>query len=158
MWQIALVALLVLALAVIAVLVALSYLSQRPGNLGVTDGKLAPCPDTPNCVCSQTADVAHHMPPWKYTCPDEMVLPTLKKIVAESPRTQIVTEKDDYLYVEFTSLLFRFVDDVEFYIDKEKKMIHFRSASRAGKNDLGVNRKRMELLRRTFYDETVPYE
>jgi uncharacterized protein (DUF1499 family) len=157
MWQLALLVPLVLALAVVGLLVTLSLLAQRPTNLGVADGKLAPCPDTPNCVCSQATDAAHAMPPWKYTCPDVLVMPALKKIVAESPRTQIVTEKEDYLYVEFTSLLFRFVDDVEFSIDKENKLIHFRSASRAGKGDLGVNRKRMEELRRKFYDNTVPF-
>jgi uncharacterized protein (DUF1499 family) len=96
------------------------------------------------------------MPSWKYTCPDELVMPALKKIIAESPRARIVTETDDYLHAEFTSLVFRFVDDVEFYIDRRFKLVLFRSASRAGHSDLGVNRRRMEELRRKFYDNTVP--
>ncbi len=127
-----------------------------PTNLGLHDGQLAPCPNSPNCVNSEAPDAAHGIPPWGYTCPDELVMPALKKIVAESPRARIVTETDDYLHVEFTSLVYRFVDDVEFYIDKPNKMVHFRSASRAGQSDFGVNRKRMEELRHKFYDNTVP--
>ena len=54
---------------------------------------------------------------------------------------------ESYLHYEFTSLLLRFVDDVEFVFDDEAKTIHFRSASRTGYGDLGVNRARMEQVR-----------
>ena len=156
MWQIALLVSLFLLLGGVAFMFALSFLAKKPTNLGVTDGKLAPCPDMPNCVCSQATDAEHGMKPWAYTCPDALVMPALKKIVAESPRATVVTETGDYLYVEFASALFRFVDDVEFFIDRDQKVIHFRSASRAGKSDLGVNRKRMEELRRKFFGNTIP--
>jgi uncharacterized protein (DUF1499 family) len=46
--------------------------------------------------------------------------------------------------VEFRSALFRFVDDVEFVLDDSARVIHFRSASRAGYYDFGVNRRRMQ--------------
>jgi len=55
--------------------------------------------------------------------------------------------------VEFTSALFRFVDDVEFYFMKKQAdttIIHIRSASRIGYSDLGVNRKRIEKIRNKF--------
>jgi uncharacterized protein (DUF1499 family) len=71
----------------------------------------------------------------------------LATIVRSLPRTTVVTETDAYLYVEFTSALFRFVDDVEFFADGNAKLIHVRSASRLGKSDLGVNRKRIEAIR-----------
>ena len=51
-----------------------------------------------------------------------------------------------YLHYEFTSLLLRFVDDVEFLFDEATKTVHFRSASRTGYSDLGVNRRRMEQM------------
>ena len=60
---------------------------------------------------------------------------------------KLVEEDESYLHYEFTSLLLRFVDDVEFLFDDEAKTIHFRSASRTGYGDLGVNRKRMEQVR-----------
>jgi len=46
--------------------------------------------------------------------------------------------------------LFRFVDDVEFYFEDQEKVIQFRSSSRLGHSDLGVNRKRMETIREKF--------
>ena len=60
-----------------------------------------------------------------------------------SPRARLVQESDNYLRYEFSSFVFRFVDDVEFFVDDGKKLIHFRSASRVGHSDLGANRKRM---------------
>jgi uncharacterized protein (DUF1499 family) len=74
----------------------------------------------------------------------------LIKIVRSMKRTRIVIQKDCYLYVEYISAVWRFVDDVEFSFDEEKKVIHFRSASRLGKSDLGVNRDRMEEVRKRF--------
>ena len=56
---------------------------------------------------------------------------------------------DEFLHIEFTSKIFRFVDDVEFYFD-EPGVIHFRSASRIGHSDMGVNRDRMEEIERLF--------
>ncbi len=69
------------------------------------------------------------------------------------PRTKLVEEDESYLHYEFTSLLLRFVDDVEFLFDDESKTIHFRSASRTGYGDLGVNRKRMEEIRSLVSDK-----
>jgi uncharacterized protein (DUF1499 family) len=63
------------------------------------------------------------------------------------PRTRVVSEEANYLHAEFTSRLFRFVDDVEFHVDENAGLIQFRSASRAGRNDFGVNRARMEQIR-----------
>lgn len=62
-------------------------------------------------------------------------------------RTQIIALEDAYLYAECRSAIFRYVDDVEFYIDDEKKLIHYRSSSRLGYYDVGVNRRRMEKIR-----------
>jgi uncharacterized protein (DUF1499 family) len=71
----------------------------------------------------------------------------LKEVVRTLSRTKLVDEDESYLHYEFTSMLLRFVDDVEFLFDDDTKTIHFRSASRTGYGDLGVNRKRMEQVR-----------
>ena len=71
----------------------------------------------------------------------------LKATIADLPRTKLVKEEEAYLHYEFTSLLLRFVDDVEFLLDDEMKTVHFRSASRTGHGDFGVNRRRMEDIR-----------
>ena len=65
-------------------------------------------------------------------------------------RTVIVMEKEDYIHAEVTSFLFRFVDDIEFYLPVSEKVIHVRSASRKGYSDLGVNRTRVEEIRKRF--------
>lgn len=74
----------------------------------------------------------------------------LVKIISMMERTEIISQTNNYLYVEFKSKLWRFVDDVEFLFDVDNKTINFRSSSRLGKSDLGVNRKRMEEIREKF--------
>ena len=56
----------------------------------------------------------------------------------------------DYIHAEFRSLVFQFVDDVEFYFPPEKSIIHVKSASRSGYYDFGVNRRRVERVRAAF--------
>ena len=124
--------------------------STRPDHLGVVDGKLAPPPDSPNCVLTQTDSPEHKMSPWEYSGTAEEAKAKLITILEELPRTNIVKSTEIYLHAEVKSLLFRFVDDVEFLIDEDAKLIHFRSASRVGRSDLGVNRKRMEGLHARF--------
>jgi len=74
----------------------------------------------------------------------------LKAVLANQTRTQIVKEEGDYLHAECRSLIFRFVDDLEFYLDRRGKKIHVRSASRTGTYDWGVNRRRVEAIRKAF--------
>ena len=128
------------------------FAGKKPDNLGVRDGKLAPCPNTPNCVSSQSADTTHKIEPLTYTSSSEEAFAKLKKAIASQPRTKIITITPNYLYVEFTSAIMGFVDDVEFYLDADASLIHVRSASRLGKSDLGVNRKRIETIRAKFQE------
>jgi uncharacterized protein (DUF1499 family) len=125
-----------------------SFSGKRPTNLGVKDGQLAPCPGTPNCVSSQTpeSDSEHQIVAIAYKSPATALL-NLKSVIEGMERTKIIDATDDYLYVEFTSGLMGFVDDVEFYLDSGAGVLQVRSASRLGQSDLGVNRKRVEEIR-----------
>jgi len=123
---------------------------KRPSNLGLRDGKLAPCPDKANCVCSQSAEPAHAILPLPYISTAADAMADLKRIVTRMKRSSVVTESPMYLHAEFRSALFRFVDDVEFALDEEARVIHIRSASRIGYSDLGVNRKRVEAIRKAW--------
>jgi uncharacterized protein (DUF1499 family) len=123
------------------------FAGKRPNNLGISNGKLAPCPNSPNCVSSQSADATHNIAPLTFTSTPEQAIANLKKIIQSLPRTQIITESQDYLYAEFKSALLGFVDDVEFYLDRNANVTQVRSASRLGQSDLGVNRKRIETIR-----------
>ena len=110
---------------------------------------LAPCPGSPNCVSTlaPAQDTRHVIAPFSYRKSQAEAKEALKAALATLPRTKLVEEDEAYLHYEFTSLLLRFVDDVEFLFDDETKTIHFRSASRTGYGDLGVNRRRMEEIR-----------
>jgi uncharacterized protein (DUF1499 family) len=108
---------------------------------------LAPCPSSPNCVSTQAQDEGHAIAPVRYRKPRAEAKEVLKEVIRSLPRAKLVEEDESYLRYEFTSLLLRFVDDVEFAFDDEAKMMHFRSASRTGYGDLGVNRARMERIR-----------
>lgn len=72
------------------------------------------------------------------------------------PRTRVVTDESGYLHAECTSLVFRFVDDVEFWFDQRESLVHVRSASRIGHSDLGVNRRRIEHIRNQFSFTSLP--
>ena len=126
------------------------FAGKRPTNLGVQSGKLAPCPKTPNCVSSQSQDPQHRIEPLSYNSTPTEAMAKLKIVIENQERTKIITETENYLYAEFTSALMGFVDDVEFLLDDSNKVIHVRSASRLGKSDLGVNRKRIETIRATM--------
>jgi uncharacterized protein (DUF1499 family) len=139
-----------LALGGVVTLALLSLLSRRPANLGATAGRLAPCPGSPNCVCSQADDEAHRVAALPYAGSAEEALARLVAVLSTWPRTRVVTQADGYVHAECRSLLFRFVDDVELLADREARVIHVRSASRAGRSDFGVNRRRVEALRAAF--------
>jgi uncharacterized protein (DUF1499 family) len=110
---------------------------------------LPPCPSSPNCVSTLAshADTQHAIAPFLYQKSLAEAKELLKALIASLPRTRLIEEDGEYLHYEFTSLLIRFVDDVEFVFDEGSKTIHFRSASRVGYGDLGVNRRRMENIR-----------
>jgi len=122
---------------------------KPPTNIGVNDGRLAPCPDTPNCVSSQSEGKNHAIAPLEYSSDKSAARETLKQVIKGMAGARIVTDEDDYLHAEFKSRIFGFVDDVEFYFP-EQSIIHVRSASRVGYSDLGVNRKRVEAIRQRF--------
>lgn len=127
-----------------------SFSGDRPTNLGVKNGALAPCPPSPNCVSSQSGDAKHKIAPLTYQGTPAEAIAKLKEIITASDNAKIITAEHNYIYAEFTSKLMGFVDDVEFYLDPESATIQVRSASRLGESDLGVNRKRIEAIRRLF--------
>ena len=123
-----------------------------PG-LGINNSKLTPCPESPNCVNSQAETEIHYIQPIHYTGTQQEAYGRLMRILASEKRTNILTVQENYIWVEFTSALLRFVDDVEFYFPEDQadnKVIHVRSASRVGYSDMGVNRKRIEHIRSKF--------
>ena len=108
------------------------------------------CPATPNCVSSVAADEKHFIVPISYTGSAEKAWRVLISTVLSLPRSQLIEQSADYLHFEMTSAVFRFTDDVELILDAGKNEIQIRSASRVGYSDFGVNRRRVEMIRKLF--------
>ena len=121
---------------------------RTPEDLGVVNGELAPCPSSPNCVSTQApkSDHRHYIDPVPFEDSPNAAMNRVVQEVTRRPRARIVKREGTYLRAEFRSRIFGFVDDVEFYLDPEEGLIHFRSAARKGYGDFGVNRDRMEEL------------
>ena len=119
-------------------------------ELGIKNGGLSPCPQSPNCVSTQSPDEDHYIEPIKYSGTLTHARARLAAVIHSMKRSRIVDVQDDYIHAEFRSAVFRFVDDVEFYFPSNDPIIQVRSASRVGYYDFGVNRRRIETIRHEF--------
>lgn len=131
-----------------------NWFAGKPQGLGVENGRLSKCPDSPNCVCSQDDRKSHHIEPLKYEGDGDAAFARLAEILGSWPRTKIITQTDNYMHVEFTTPVLRFVDDGEFLLTKDHQEIQVRSASRVGYSDMGKNLERMNKLRAEFAEST----
>ena len=131
----------------------LSALLGAPGEvLGVTKGKLAPCPDSPNCVSTQSEGKRHAMEPLPYLQTREASRERILSILKDMRRMEIVKLTESTIHVEFRTALWKFVDDVVFFLDDKERVVHFRSASRVGYYDFGVNRRRMKEISEKYLE------
>lgn len=121
-------------------------------ELGVNAGHLSPCPPSPNCVVSQSADAEHQIAPIAYRGDRATAQATVLKVLTVVPRTQVVSQTEDYIRAASESRLLGFVDDLEFYFPADAAVIEVRSASRLGESDLGVNQRRLEQIRLALVD------
>lgn len=112
---------------------------------GFAGGRLAPCPSSPNCVCSEDPRAA--IAPLAFPGDPDAAFRGLLEFLGREPRVELVTVGPDYAHAVFRTRLLRFRDDVELRLDRAARLIHVRSASRIGHSDFGANRKRVESLR-----------
>lgn len=114
------------------------------------EARLPPCPRSPNCVSTQAERAGQRMEPIPYQGSLDEARERMLRVLRARPRTTIVKEGPALIQAECRSLLLRFVDDVEIRFDDAARLIHFRSASRLGRRDFGVNRNRMDEIRGAF--------
>ena len=126
----------------------LSLSGERPSNLGVHDGELAACPNSPNCVSSDATGRVHRIEALHLEASPQQAWSAARSAVEAIARTRVITATDDYLHAECTSALMGYVDDLELHLRPEADLIAVRSASRLGYGDMGVNRRRVEDLRK----------
>lgn len=147
--------------ATFAILLTLTITLILPGtalassSLGVNNAHLSSCPASNNCVVSQGADAKHAIDPIVYHVDRNAARETLLKVLAVVPRTEVIEQTDNYIHALAKSRIFKFIDDVEFYLPANESVIHMRSASRVGESDLGVNRRRLEQIRLALRDLNI---
>lgn len=132
------------------------FSGQRPARLGVIDGRLQPIDTSKRNAVSSLAEGSHRIDPLAAGDDPAAGFERLAAIVAAQPRATVIERSLTYLYAEFRSRWFGFVDDVEFLLDADARLIHVRSASRLGYSDLGVNRDRIEHLRAALLAQSHP--
>ncbi len=117
---------------------------------GITNGRLQPVEDKPNSVSTQTEYHRNYMKPVPFTDKSIKAIHNLKLTLEKFERIELVEEQGEYLHYVETSKLFKFKDDVEFFFDESRQLIHFRSKSRVGYTDFGVNRRRMNKIFKAY--------
>ncbi|WP_444685695.1 DUF1499 domain-containing protein [Alkalicoccus luteus] len=124
--------------------------NRTPEHLGAENGSLAPLPSTPNAVSSQ-ADTEHrgYIEPFTLQNGTES-LENIKAIIRADEQAEIVSADDRYVHAVYASNVFKFKDDVEFYVNESENSIDVRSAARVGYSDMDVNRKRIEAIREAY--------
>lgn len=138
----------ILGFAAFWLVVFIINLNSKSVAGGVVNGRLAPCPATPNCVSSTADDPAQAIEPFKLSGDVAAMREKLKAALSRLGSTTMVKEETNYLHVVASTAFFRFRDDLELLIDPANGVVHIRSASRIGVSDLGANRKRVEHLRK----------
>ncbi len=135
---------------IVLLILLVGFLSMRvvqnntTPKLGVEAGQLKPLSSKPNAVSSQAKDETKRVTALSYELSTEEQLNKVARVIESMPGAKIVQQEPNYIHAIFTTKLMRFKDDVEVYLDDDAKLMHFRSASRVGYSDLGVNRKRYE--------------
>ena len=125
--------------------------NQKPKiTLGLENGQLREIPDTPNCISTQTSQSEKLIEALPLKSSVEASKAAMLKAFDAYGSIEIIEEKDNYIYAVATSGKMKFHDDIEIYFDEESGLVQFRSASRAGKSDLGLNKERYDALAEVY--------
>lgn len=150
------------------------FSGTRPANIGVTAERyLSLCPPTPNCISSQeNVYDQHYVPSWTYNAPGAgsdsrpkksmtEAIDDVLRVITNYPGATVISQRETnsnlgkgyYIYCEFESKFFGFVDDVEILFNPDGSTVEYRSASRLGKDDLKANRTRIKDMRVALRNE-----
>jgi uncharacterized protein (DUF1499 family) len=101
-------------------------------------GEILPCEGKPNCI-STSGPKTHLGESWQLKGDFQAI----KRVILEK-NPEVVIDTEFFIHVVFKSKLFKYPDD--FALKCVGKDIFYRSSSRVGHSDLGVNKKRIELF------------
>ncbi|MDY6842476.1 MAG: DUF1499 domain-containing protein [Thermodesulfobacteriota bacterium] len=145
-----------LAMKTVLILSIVSGCSSKPiDSTTIPQTGLKDCPDTNNCVSSETDDTRHKIEPFHLKGDTKESWLSIQQVLAAMPRTKIILATENTIHAECRSRIFRFVDDLELHLNPSNKRISIRSASRLGYSDFGVNRRRVEYLRHKLHAHNI---
>ncbi|WP_415898041.1 DUF1499 domain-containing protein [Neptuniibacter sp. QD72_48] len=143
----------VISLLIVAVLILFGFkaFKSRTGEpAGIVDSRLTKCSSKPNCVCSEFSGTTHYIEPLALPAnvkdSDAVITVLIKVIESSGGVVKSIIKENRYIAAEFSSRILGFVDDFEVRIDMEERLVHFRSASREGYSDFGVNKARVQSI------------
>lgn len=136
-----------LGLVVVVVAIGVMMTLREPGHLYKSTGDFAGCPPRPSCVSSRATDEEQGIAPFPRLAPTPLALQALMMEI-EAMGGEVMLLQGDYLHAVFRTPKMRFHDDLELLVTGED--IQVRSLSRFGYRDFGVNRERVETLRRRY--------
>lgn len=132
-----------IALSFIIALIAFMIYKNNsmPSYLGMTDNRFSPMPSSPNAVSSHTDLEDKKVQPLAFESIDD-AKKNVKRVLAQMPNNTIHTDTIEYMHIVFTTETMKYHDDVELFFDTTANLIHYRSQSRVGYSDKGLNRDR----------------
>ena len=141
----------ILLLAILAV-----QNNRIPGNLGMRQGRLAPLPASPNAVSSQTDSSDRRVAPLPFSGDLQQTRTALLRAIgrypgAEGKSSPNTADIHPLRFQHRTIWASRMMWNSTSM--PERELIHFRSASRVGYSDMGLNRKRYHTLASLYLRE-----
>ena len=136
---------------VVTALAFIYFQNAQEPELGVSDaGQFKPLDNKPNSVSTQAEDESKRVEPLPFKSSLEDTISALEQAVQEYGGGKVTQKEAKYLRILFTTPTMKFNDDAEFYLDTDQKLVHFRSKSRAGYSDMGLNRSRYNQLKAIY--------
>lgn len=121
-----------------------------PAAVGLKEGRLSPLPSSPNGVSSLAEEAEKRVAPLPFAGSGEETRAAIKRALEQYGNIEVLEDRPDYIHAVHTTGKMRYRDDLEFHLKEQEKQVEFRSASRVGYSDMGLNRKRYEELLRLY--------
>lgn len=135
-------------------IVMLVWQNSRKPALGVqSNGELAPLVNKPNCV-STFAEGEKAVAPLTMSKDLESTVLAIEAALQKLGNVRVLTQDGNYIRALATTKLMRYKDDIEILIDEDARLVHFRSSSRAGYSDMGVNKARYDEFAKHYSEAT----
>lgn len=137
----------IIGILVVGMVGSMVMQNQKPQIvLGLENGKLRELPSKPNAVSTQTNQVDKQIQPLALKETLKQSKDAIKEALKSYGGIEIKEETENYIYAIATTDKMKYRDDIEIYFDEANKVIQYRSASRVGYSDMGLNKLRYEKI------------